>query len=190
MTIYYTPYAPIPDRGALTTLMPPARRARLEGTHPGPLFTYALLALALDREQGITTREVLAYTAQGKPYLPGCGVYLSLSHSKTHALAALAPYPVGCDIETHRPISAGLRRRVLGDAGSDADFFAYWTLRESYFKLCGVNACPSEREAAWWQYREIPGCTATVAAAEAFPRPELQHISPETLFSFADENGA
>ena len=196
MILYAAPYAPIPDRVAMEALMPPARRSRLEAEAPslGPLFAYALLARALEQHCSISAYEALAFTTTGRPYLPGTPVHLSLSHSKTHALCAVAPFPVGCDIETHRPVSERVRRRVLGAGEAPEDFFALWTLTESYFKLgrsagdAVLSVPPFENaEPHSWLYREIPDCTAAVAAHEPFPRPALRILPPETLFSYAAE---
>jgi len=198
MMIYAIPYAPIPDRTALLALMPPLRRARPLGENSGPLFAYALLAWALARHYSIAAKEVIAYSATGRPYLPKSAVHLSLSHSKTHALCALADFPLGCDIETHRPVSERLQRRIFGAEQSAEDFFAHWTLLESHFKLCedfersfssdlftftGDQA--HRQDACGWLYREIPGCTAAVVAQAPFPRPELTVLDPNIIFDYA-----
>ena len=205
MILYYTSYAPIQDRSALAALMPPARRARfeVEAETPGPLLAYTLLAWALERHYSIAAREAIAFTSLGRPYVPGGAVHLSLSHSKTHALCTLADFPVGCDIEAHRPVSKQAKRRVLGTCEAPENFFAHWTLKESLFKLCGDYDQPFSaltfsllgdrahgQGAYGWLYREIPGSTAAVVAGEPFPRPLLTPLAPETLFSYATEKWA
>jgi hypothetical protein len=199
MMIFCVPYAPIPDRAALLALMPPLRRIRYMGESPGPLFAYALLAWALEKHCSLVAKEALAYSAEGRPHVPNGALHLSLSHSKTHALLALSSAPLGCDIETHRTISERARRRVLGAGRSTEDFFAHWTLRESYFKLTGHFGWTSPlpftltgdkacgEDAHGWLYREIPGCTAAVVAREPFPRPALTLLDPKTIFDYAAE---
>ena len=199
MFLAFTHYTSIPDPDALKTLLPPARLARLTGDDPGALFAYGLLALVLERHFGQNPQEIV-YTDTGRPHLPGFPLHLSLSHAKTHALCAVSDMPVGCDIETHRPISAHTIRRVLADTEEEADFFAYWTLKESYFKLKGDLSQPfsavrfalsgdaaSGADTHGFLYREIPGCTAAVLAGTPFARPLLRFLSPEQLFSYAAE---
>jgi len=199
MLLAYTHYAPTPDIEALKALLPPTRLTRLTGDDPGALFAYALLALVLDQHFSLSSQEV-GYTDAGRPYLPGNPVHFSLSHSKTHALCAVSDMPVGCDIETHRPVSAHTIRRVLADTEQKADFFAYWTLKESYFKLRGdlsqsfSNICftlsdgaATGTESHGFLYHEIPNCTAAAVAEVPFLRPSLQFFAPEQLFSYAAE---
>jgi len=185
MTTFCIPYAPIPNRAALLALMPPLRRLRHPGESPGPLFAYALLAYVLERTFSLDPR-TLFYTDAGKPYLPGHPVHLSLSHSNTHSLCAVAAFPIGCDIETHRPVSARLSQRILGAETASTDFFDRWTLSESHFKLCGAFDLPISPD-TWHLYHDIPGCTAAVVAEESFPRPPLTILEPEVLFAYAAE---
>ncbi|MCL2587995.1 MAG: hypothetical protein FWD84_01155 [Oscillospiraceae bacterium] len=179
MKLYCTPYIPITDRSAFEALLPPARLARLAKgeTGTGSLFAYALLAYALDQDVSFDTRSII-YTETGKPYLPGHPVHFSLSHSKTHALCAVAGFAIGCDIETHRPVSERLKQRILGTEKASADFFTHWTLKESNYKLCGRFALPAVH---WEVYHDIPDCTAAIVASESFVRPELALVPPETL---------
>jgi len=199
MFLAYTSYAPIPDIESLKALLPPARLARLVGDHPGALFAYALLALVLDRHFSIDVQDI-AYTDAGRPYLPGHPIHFSLSHAKTHALCAVSHTPVGCDIETHRPVSQRTIRRVLADTEQKADFFSHWALKESYFKLTGDLTRAFDRirfdltgetaasvGAYAHLYHKVPNCTAAVVTRELVPRPSLQFFAPETLFSYAAE---
>jgi len=199
MFLAYTPYTPIPDIDALKSLMPPARQLRFTACSTAPLFAYTLLALLLDRHFSLDARNI-RYTDAGRPYLPGDPVHFSLSHTKTHALCAISDSPVGCDIEMHRPISAHTIRRVLADCEQAADFFSYWTLKESYFKLTGdlnrpfstiyfhlTDGAASTVDAHGFVYHELPNCTATVLAGKPFPRPGLREFTPAELFSYAAE---
>lgn len=203
MELYYTPYAPIPNDIHMLATLPPARRIRhsLLWPNAGPLFVYTLLSFVLERIYSLRA-EILTYTEQGKPYLPGYPLHLSLSHSKSHALCGVANVPLGCDLETHRLVPVYTRHRVLGSGESSDDFFAYWTLKESYFKLHGAFDRPfstltftlagdraTGQGTHGWLYREIPGCTAAVVAERPFTRPSLTPVAPETLFAYAAKQG-
>jgi len=155
--------------------------------------------MVLEQHFALNAQEIV-YTDTGRPYLLDHPVRFSLSHSKTHALCAVSDISVGCDIETHRSISPRTIRRVLADTEQEANFFDYWTLKESYFKLKGKLSQPfsairfdlagdvaTGKDACGFLYHEIPGCTAAVVADVAFPQPDLQFFSPEQLFSYAVE---
>ena len=202
MFLAYIPYAPIPNMEALKALMPPDRQARFAARNPAPLFAYGLLSLVLDRHYSLDAQDI-RYTEAGRPYLPGDPVHISLSHTRTHALCAVSEAPVGCDIEVHRPVSPRTIQRVLADGESEADFFAYWTLKESYFKLTGDLSQPfssiffqladdsaTRSDAQGFVYREIPNCTTAVVAHELFFRPSLQEFTSVELFSYADKKWA
>lgn len=76
----------------------------------------------------------------GKPRAVGLDMEFSLSHSGSLVLCATAPFPVGVDLQRHRPLSPALVRR-LARAGyqgdNDADFFDWWVRQESAGKLTG-----------------------------------------------------
>ena len=200
MLVYYTQIVPIPKPDVLSDFMPPIRRARMHPgrTHPGALFAYALAALALERQLGRMAAEWIRYTDSGKPYLEDANMFLSLSHSKTHALFVLSENPIGCDIETHRPISDRVPRRVLGTGENPLDFFAYWTLKESYIKLRGKRTVPFSDlkfqitgdsatgcDTHGFLYRHIPNVTAAILAREPFSCPELTMIETDEILSYA-----
>lgn len=109
----------------------------------------------------------------GQPYLTGCDLFVSISHSDQKVACAVSQTPVGIDIEKIRPVDLNLCRHVcveeekqyvLGDlpqwpAGLCRDteilqrFFEVWTAKEAYFKKLGtgitdlksVNILPMER---------------------------------------------
>jgi len=204
MFLYAVPYAPIPDISPFLALMPPDRRGRFGGGsgNPGPLFAYGLLSVVLARHFSLSTQDIV-YTKAGKPYFPGDAVHFSISHCKTHALCAVADFPVGCDIETQRAVSDRMIQRVLAEHEDAADFFAYWTLKESHIKLVGDMRLPfsaidfrldgdqaAGADSYGWVYQDIPACTAAILSAAAFPRPALQIFAAETLFSAIYKNRA
>lgn len=188
--LYCTSCTDLPPRAQLLACMPPVRQARLSQTDAdsGALAAYGLLDFALWRHYALSAACV-QYTAADKPYLTGNPVFLSLSHTKTHALCALAPFPVGCDIESHRPISQRTAARILGADESPAAFFDYWTLKESFIKLYAPNKLPpheitftvkndraARHNAHGRLFRQIPNCTIAIAAQNPFPKPNLQLV--------------
>lgn len=75
---------------------------------------------------------------RGKPYFVGTrDMHFSLSHTKTHVLAALSDSPVGADIETLRPVKKEFERLFSPEMLEDFGYFGAWTLREAVFKLVG-----------------------------------------------------
>ena len=139
---------------------------------------YALLCHALFVTHGIDMPEI-GRAENGKPYFPGRpDIHFSLSHTKTHVLAAISDRPVGVDIETIRPVRPGVPERVCGpDELRNFDFFELWVLKESFLKVTGNTrvdprsvcfrrengkiATPDEAIEARL-YDEIPGCAAAV----------------------------
>ena len=83
----------------------------------------------------------IAKTEKGKPYFPSRpDVFFSLSHTDTHVMCAIGDEPVGCDIQTIRPVSQRVRRRVCGREDIDPEgFFTVWTAKESVIKYYGKN---------------------------------------------------
>jgi len=84
--------------------------------------------------------------ANGKPCLPAeCGLFVSISHTKGYAAAALSDSDVGIDIEILTPLTekriAILNRffptedteKAKADQ-SGREFFCFWTRREAAFK--------------------------------------------------------
>lgn len=77
---------------------------------------------------------------RGKPWAPDLGVHFSLSHSGALVLCAAAPFPVGADIQRHRPVSDALLRRALAAGCAEptpAAFFPWWVRQEAAGKLTG-----------------------------------------------------
>lgn len=94
-------------------------------------------------------------------------VYMSLSHSGDYAVCAVAPWPVGVDIQKEQPARFGMLRHLLDEEdrrefleryghtegakeaeGKTAEwltgealreFFRLWTAKESYMKLTGTG---------------------------------------------------
>ncbi len=117
------------------------------------------LALQLLQEHYGLTAAQLHRKASGQPYLTGCELYVSLSHSGDMVACAVSDQPVGIDIEQIRPVKPNLIRRVcvaeeanyvlagsILPEGQPCDnpavlrrFFEIWTGKEAYFKKCGTG---------------------------------------------------
>jgi 4'-phosphopantetheinyl transferase len=117
------------------------------------------LALQLLQERYGLTSAQLHRKENGQPYLTGCELFVSLSHSGQMVACAVSDQPVGIDIERIRPVKPNLIRRVCvaeelnyvlaGSALSEDQpceepavlrrFFEVWTGKEAYFKKCGTG---------------------------------------------------
>ncbi|MBO5867659.1 MAG: 4'-phosphopantetheinyl transferase superfamily protein [Oscillospiraceae bacterium] len=94
----------------------------------------------------------------GQPYLSGCDLFVSISHSKSKVVCAIDTQPVGIDIEKIRPIDMAVCRHVCLEEESayvwadqepytgtcrDTDilrrFFEVWAAKEAWFKKCGTG---------------------------------------------------
>lgn len=86
----------------------------------------------------------------GKPFFSGGeDIFFNLSHSGEYVLCAVSDGEVGCDIEEIKDLKESLAKRIFSETEySDimskntakersAEFFRYWTLRESYIKFTG-----------------------------------------------------
>ncbi len=83
--------------------------------------------------------------ADGVP-LPVNGVYWSLSHKPSVVGGIAATVPVGIDLETVRPMRAGVMARTaepaewgLAGGRSLQAFFRFWTAKEAVLKAVGVG---------------------------------------------------
>lgn len=122
------------------------------------LAAEALVHQLLQKQFGITDA-VLHRRDNGQPYLTGCDLYVSISHSREMVACAVSRQPVGIDIERIRPIKLNLVRQVCveeekaylladspfneevpcQDEGILQRFFEIWTAKEAYFKKCGTG---------------------------------------------------
>lgn len=135
----------------------------------------------------------IAKTSAGKPFFPARpDVHFSISHTKTHVLAAIGECPVGADVESFRPLRPGIWRH----AGTEEElrefgFFPLWTLKESYIKLfgeaapmrqlrfnrsCGIIMTPHDRVSARL-YSDVPNCSAAVCVLGESPPDRAEHLA-------------
>lgn len=145
----------------LYTQMDPARQRRCDRYRRPVDRKLCVLADALARHAlgQVTGQDPASIVFQcqegGKPFAPGVGIEFSLSHSGSLALCATAPFPVGADLQLHRPLRPALPRRMAraGYQGSgEADFFAWWVHQEAAGKLTGrgLSLAPLPESLAFW----------------------------------------
>ena len=161
-----------------------ARREALRRPADRDRFTVAaaLLRLVGARATGLAPARVPVDRAcaqcgkpHGKPRIDGYGLHVSLSHSGARVAVAAGPAPVGVDVEQISRIDiADLAAHALGPgekAAGPADFFVYWTRKESAVKatgdglsvaLSGVRVSRPDQPAALLDYATRPGLMATM----------------------------
>jgi 4'-phosphopantetheinyl transferase len=123
------------------------RRERAEG-----LSNHARIALRKSAELSGIALEALQKGDRGQP-VPVNGNYWTLSHTIDYVAAAVAPYPIGIDIERIGPFTSALQAKVAGpdewEIAADADertFCRIWTAKEAVLKavgkgLAGLSRC-------------------------------------------------
>lgn len=106
---------------------------------------FLLLSRAL-QDRGIAPVPEFAYEAWGKPYLPGCPVHFSLSHTKNAVACAVSDCPIGVDVQEKMKYSSRLSKRICSDAERTAlenaedkglVLTALWTKKEALAKCSG-----------------------------------------------------
>lgn len=116
-----------------------AARCASGGEHQA---AWDLLALALERERGISPLPETAAEEGGKPFFPGRpDVCFNLSHSRGAVVCALHHRAVGVDIEALRQPP-----RRLGRGLGPEEFFRRWTAREASVKRRGQGIAALMRE--------------------------------------------
>lgn len=98
-------------------------------------LAHRLLALAAEREAGLTVLPEIAWESGGKPFFPKHPeLCFNLSHSRGAAVCAIHDKPVGIDVERVRPAP----RRLAKGMGDEA-FFRLWTAKEATVKRRGLG---------------------------------------------------
>ena len=91
---------------------------------------------------------MIAYHANGAPYLPGKDLSVSISHTKGYVAVLLCSQPfAGIDIEYRGNRILNVRKRFLSpeendniDPENEADhLLIYWCAKEALFKIIGQN---------------------------------------------------
>ena len=92
----------------------------------------------------------------GQPYLTGCDLFVSISHSGRYVACAVSQTPVGIDIEEVKPVDMQITRHVCtpeelqslpqplpeGVCREEAilrSFYEIWTAKEAWFKKQGTG---------------------------------------------------
>lgn len=112
------------------------------------LLKEKLLQDALVREYQMKDA-VLRHSREGQPYLEN-HPEIHLSFTRTEGLLglALAPWPVGLDAETRKPLDSFVARKILGSGeraslgdskDPEGDLLRYFTLKEAYGKAMGTG---------------------------------------------------
>lgn len=157
---------------------------------------YRLLAHAFSELYGKRLPRI-EKTERGKPFFPDLPeLFFSVSHTKTHVMAALGGAECGCDIETLRPVRDRLPRRVCAaEELSQFDFFELWVLKESYLKLlgyqpaefrnirfsrCAAGILTPEKDVNAAVY-QVGGGRAAILCRREVPPPALFYVPPEKL---------
>lgn len=92
------------------------------------------------------------YSAHGKPFLRDSQIHFNLAHSENLALLAMAPCPIGADLERRRPVEFDLLARQVFSPGElnawnemsasekTTAFYRLWTRKEALLKAlaCGI----------------------------------------------------
>ena len=163
------------------------RASRFVVPHAAQRFTAGRAALrqTLAPLCGIGASELVLWTGpNGKPFLRG-GPHFNLAHSGPVAFLAVAPFPVGIDVEALRPVEPGLANAVftpvelaylatLSHAEAEDAFFRGWTRKEAVIKAQGGSIADLQAIAvlpvtqlAGWQVTDLavlPGYAAAIAA--------------------------
>lgn len=169
------------DRAVLSDLER-ARADRYLVAHAGPRFAAGRAGMrrVLGAIRGEDPQRLHIQAGDnGKPFVTG-GPEFNLSHSGPVALFAVAPFPVGIDVEAVRAVEDGLARMVFTPAeqavlaGMPATaFFDGWTRKEAVIKAAGGSIADLQATTvlpdapAGWLVQSLaapPGYLAAVAA--------------------------
>lgn len=156
----------------------PTRKARIdrlrrEEDRQRSLAAEMLMYQLLQKHENITSATLHCHN-NGQPYLTGCDLYVSISHSDQMVACAISQDPVGIDIERIRPINLNIchhfcvpeELEYLLQGTQDIAWqhccddeilrrlFEIWTAKEAYYKkigtgitdLKGVNILPLQRQ--------------------------------------------
>ena len=173
--------------------------ARLAGA--GWLLRQALILSGIPAE-----RQIFSENAWGKPFLPD-GPSFSLSHAGPYAVCAIAPQPVGVDVEAPRctmelavrcfhPNEITFLQTLATDSQRDA-LCRLWTAKEAYTKMLGLGLHLPLRsfwvdlsgESAVLHDKNVPsGCRLheyrlddgfRLCLCAVFARPDLKFLAPD-----------
>ena len=136
------------------------------------------------------TSATLRHKADGAPYIDDSahpGIHISISHSTTHALLAVAHHVIGVDIDHQRPTLQRVATRFLSPAeqafvGDDLPtLLKAWTAKEAIFKASALH--PADFAAQIDLSPILDAATVTTSSATEshtiihLPAPDAQSIA-------------
>jgi 4'-phosphopantetheinyl transferase len=150
--------AEIASNTKLTSLLSPWERLRLdrlrlEADKARYIAAHALVRVALSETHPAPLDQWrLEQSPSGKPFVSGCGIEFSLSHTSGLVGCAVASTPVGLDLESldrhldidgllpHVMAATELERWNQSAHGNETRrFLSYWTLKEASAKALGAG---------------------------------------------------
>ena len=161
-----------------------------------------LLMEGLEREYGLSGPPVLAFGANGKPFLADHPeIHFNLSHCPRAALCVLGDEAVGCDIEAvpdeldwdvcRHCFNEAEQHSIRTAANPLLAFTEHWTRKEAYLKWTGEGLCndlPGLFQRATGSAAPASGSPAAAPhsasgspASPAFPR-FLTRIAPDQTY--------
>lgn len=140
----------------------------------------ALLEFLYREETGRALPE-LRVTDRGKPYFPDSTFFFSISHTRRHAVCALAHCPVGVDAEelgrsfrdsfVKRVLSPAERKQYAEAADPGRAMLTFWVLKEAAVKLTGegLQGFPNHTDFSLSdpRVREWDGCLIALMAQDS-----------------------
>ncbi len=142
---------PCPDNEYIKTHLESIKNEeyKLHSTLAYSLFSSMLKNLYNIRVSDIT----LAENPHGKPIIVGSKLYFNVSHTSGAVACIISDKEVGIDIENIAEIKKPILNKCFTEAEisgikTPADFYRYWTLKESYLKAlgCGIDRKLSDIE--------------------------------------------
>lgn len=137
------------DRESALLSLSHAKRARLDKLKSESRRDVSLSAavnlLSLLRDEYGVESAVLSAKENGAPFIEGCDLFVSISHSGDYVAAAVSENPIGIDVEKIRDFDKKLVDRICTPRERDyvlakdtaLRFFEVWTGKEAHFKAYG-----------------------------------------------------
>lgn len=106
---------------------------------------YSMLSEMLNDHFNMSADDIIIRKNEhGKPIIVGEDIYFNISHSNNAIACALSDSKIGVDIELIGEIRGSVLRKCFtekeaGLVQTNADFYRYWTLKESYLKAVGTG---------------------------------------------------
>lgn len=134
---------------------------------------------ALGEKLGVDAKDVaLQYDEEGRPYMEGVPMHVSIGHSGLYVVCAVDQRPIGVHVEVVRGAEEKFMRRVCTDKewayvrpyddGGYERFWEIWTAKEALFKLTGQGpllglSCFALPANVALEHLRLNGCTVTAA---------------------------